>query len=96
MSNLNDEDKVKKETKPLKKEEKKELTFEEKLKDAEDKLLRSLAEIENQRNRFEKEIKEAIDFGGFSFARENLAILDNLQRAYVSIKNDPVLKKMKI
>ena len=93
MSNLNDEDKVKKETKPLKKEEKKELTFEEKLKDAEDKLLRSLAEIENQRNRFEKEIKEAIDFGGFSFARENLAILDNLQRAYVSIKNDPVLKK---
>ena len=93
MSNLNDEDKVKKETKPLKKEEKKELTFEEKLKDAEDKLLRSLAEIENQRNRFEKEIKEAIDFGGFSFARENLAILDNLQRAYISIKNDPVLKK---
>ena len=93
MSNLNDEDKVKKETKPLKKEEKKEVTIEEKLKEAEDKLLRSLAEIENQRNRFEKEIKEAIDFGGFSFARENLAILDNLQRAYVSIKNDPVLKK---
>jgi len=36
---------------------------------------------------------EAIDFGGFSFARENLAILDNLQRAHKSIKNDPELKK---
>jgi len=95
MSNLNDEDKAKKESKPAKKEEKKELTAEEKLKDTEDKLLRSLAELENQRGRFEKDIKEAIDFGGFSFARENLAILDNLQRAYTSIKNDPSLKDNK-
>ena len=92
MSNLNDEDKTEKESES-KKEEKKELTVEEKLKNTEDKLLRSLAELENQRNRFGKEIKEAIDFGGFSFARENLAILDNLQRAHKSIKNDPELKK---
>ena len=92
MSNLNDEDKTEKESES-KKEEKKELTVEEKLKNTEDKLLRSLAELENQRNRFGKEIKEAIDFGGFSFARENLAILDNLQRAHESIKNDPELKK---
>ena len=54
--------------------------------------MRSLAELENQRKRFEKEIKEAIEFGGFNFAKENLVILDNLQRAYISIKNDPNLK----
>ena len=100
MSNLNDEDKIKKkESKILKKEEekqeKKELTVEEKLKNTEDKLLRSLAELENQRNRFEKDLKEAIDFGGFNFARENLSILDNLQRAYISIKNDGTLKNNK-
>ena len=95
MANLNDEDKNKKDSKIPKKEEKKELSIEEKLKDTEDKLLRSLAELENQRKRFDKDIKEAIDFGGFSFAKENLAILDNLQRAYISIKNDPALKDNK-
>jgi len=99
MSNLNDEDKVKKEgskiPKKEEKEEKKEPTVEEKLKNTEDKLLRSLAELENQRNRFEKDLKEAIDFGGFNFARENLSILDNLQRAYISIKNDETLKNNK-
>ena len=95
MTNLNDEDKNKKESKIPKKEEKKELSIEERLKDTEDKLLRSLAELENQRKRFDKDIKEAIDFGGFSFAKENLAILDNLKRAYVSIKNDPTLKDNK-
>ena len=47
------------------------------------------------RKRFDKDIKEAIDFGGFNFARENLAILDNLQRAHISIKNDPALKDNK-
>jgi molecular chaperone GrpE len=99
MSNLNDEDKIKKEESKIpkkeEKEEKKELTVEEELKNTEDKLLRSLAELENQRNRFEKDLKEAIDFGGFNFARENLAILDNLQRAYISIKNDETLKNNK-
>ena len=92
MSNLNDEDNQEKKVDPLKKEDEKELSTEEKLKDAEEKLLRTLAELENQRKRFDKEIKDAIDFGGFSFAKENLVILDNLQRAYISIKEDPVLK----
>ena len=92
MSNLNDEDKQEKKVDPLKKEDEKELSAEEKLKNAEEKLLRTLAELENQRKRFDKEIKDAIDFGGFSFAKENLVILDNLQRAYISIKEDPVLK----
>ena len=88
MGNLNDEGKNKEKVNPSKED----LSVEEKLKATEDKLLRSLAELENQRNRFEKEIKEAIDYGGFNFARENLSILDNLQRAHSSIKNDPVLK----
>jgi len=92
MSNLNDEDNQEKKVDPLKKEDEKELSAEEKLKNADEKLLRTLAELENQRKRFDKEIKDAIDFGGFSFAKENLVILDNLQRAYISIKEDPVLK----
>jgi molecular chaperone GrpE len=73
----------------------KEKTTEEKLKDAEEKLLRSLAEIENQRRRFEKEIKDAFEFGSFNFAKENLATLDNLQRAKEAIKNDEKLKDNK-
>ena len=95
MANLNDEDNKSKKDDPVKKEEKRELTAEEKLKATEEKLLRSLAELENQRKRFEKDIKEAIDYGGFNFAKENLVILDNLQRAYISIKNDPALKNNK-
>ena len=72
-----------------------EKTVEEKLQDAEEKLLRSLAEIENQRRRFEKEIKDAFDFGSFNFAKESLAIPDNLQRAKEAIKNDEKLKDNK-
>ena len=73
----------------------KELSVEEKLKETEEKLLRSLAEIENQRRRFEKEIKDAFEFGSFNFAKESLAILDNLQRAKDAIKNDEKLKNNK-
>ena len=76
-------------------EKNKEATVEEKLKEAEEKLLRSLAEIENQRRRFEKEIKDAFEFGSFNFAKESLAILDNLQRAKDAIKNDEKLKENK-
>ena len=75
-----------------KKEEK---TLEEKLAESEDKLLRSLAEIENQRRRFEKEIKDAFEFGSFNFAKESLAILDNLSRAKEAIKSDEKLKDNK-
>ena len=71
------------------------VSIEEKLKETEDKLLRSLAEIENQRRRFEKEIKDAFEFGSFNFAKESLATLDNLQRAKAAIKNDKVLKENK-
>jgi molecular chaperone GrpE len=73
----------------------KEKTLEEKLNETEEKLLRSLAEIENQRRRFEKEIKDAFDFGSFNFAKESLATLDNLERAKLAIKNDENLKTNK-
>ncbi len=72
-----------------------EKSLEDKLAESEDKLLRSLAEIENQRRRFAKEIKDAFEFGSFNFAKESLAILDNLQRARSAIKNDEILKNNK-
>ena len=86
------------EDKPLDGNPKKEVeekSVEEKLKDTEEKLLRSLAEIENQRRRFEKEVKDAFEFGSYNFAKESLAILDNLQRAKEAIKNDDKLKSNK-
>ena len=73
----------------------KEKTTVEKLEEAEEKSLRLLAEIENQRKRFEKEVKDAFEFGFFNFAKESLAILDNLQRAKLAIKNDDNLKTNK-
>jgi len=75
-----------------KKAENKEETIEEKLKTTQEKLLRSMAETENQRRRFEKEKQEAFDFGGFNFARESLLLLDNIDRATTSFKNDEKLK----
>ncbi len=73
--------------------EKKELTTEEKIKDLEDRLARSLAEMENQRRRFEKEREEAFEYGGFSFAKETLNLIDNLERSKQSLENDETLKK---
>ena len=74
---------------------KEEISIEEKLKNTEDKLLRSLAELENQRTRFEKEIKDAFEFGSFNFAKESLAILDNLERAQLAMKTDEKFKNNK-
>ena len=89
----NNDPSVKNDEKPqVLKEEK---SLEEKLKETDEKLLRSLAEIENQRRRFEKEIKDAFEFGSFNFAKESLVILDNLQRAKTAIKNDEILKANK-
>jgi len=70
----------------------KEETIGEKLKSVEEKLLRTMAEMENQRRRFEKERQEAFEFGGFNFARESLSLLDNIDRAITSFKNDENLK----
>ena len=76
-------------------DEKQEETVEEKLKSTEEKLLRTLAEMENQRRRFEKERQEAFEFGGFNLARESLSLLDNIDRAINSFKNDENLKNNK-
>ena len=76
----------------LEKEKEEKLSPEEELEALKDKLARTFAEMENQRRRFEKEIKDAFEFGSFNFAKESLAILDNLQRAKEAIKNDETLK----
>ena len=73
----------------------KEETPEEKLKTTQDKLLRTMAEMENQRRRFEKEKQEAFEFGSFNFAAESLLLIDNIDRAIVSFKNDESLKNNK-
>ena len=73
----------------------KEGTPEEKLKTVQEKLLRTMAEMENQRRRFEKEKQEAFEFGGFNFAAESLSLIDNIDRAIVSFKNDESLKNNK-
>ena len=86
--------KKEKETKKIPDPEKEEST-EEKLKKTQEKLLRSMAEMENQRRRFEKEKEEAFEFGGFNFARESLSLLDNIDRAISSFKNDDKLKDNK-
>ena len=70
-------------------------TPEEKLKTTQDKLLRTMAEMENQRRRFEKEKQEAFEFGGFNFAAESLSLIDNIDRAIISFKNDESLKNNK-
>ena len=70
-------------------------TDEEKIKTLEEKLIRTLAEMENQRRRFEKEKEEAFEFGGFYFAKETLTLIDNLDRAKISIANDEIFKKNK-
>ena len=74
------------------KEEIKELTPEEKIKELEDKVVRALAEMENQRRRFEKEKDDAFDYGGFSFAKEALNLIDNLERSRQILESDEILK----
>jgi molecular chaperone GrpE len=73
-------------------EEKKEPSPEEKIKDLEEKLTRTFAEMENQRRRFEKEKNDAFEYGGFSFAKEALNLIDNLERSKLILKSDEALK----
>ncbi len=74
------------------KEVKKQQTPEEKIRDLEDKVTRIYADMENQRRRYEKEKEEAFEYGGFSFARESLNLIDNLERSKVALQNDNELK----
>ena len=71
---------------------KKQQTPEEIIKDLEDKVTRIYADMENQRRRYEKEKEEAFEYGGFSFARESLNLIDNLERSKVALQNDNELK----
>ena len=75
-----------------KEEENNKVLPEEKIKNLEDKLARTLAEMENQRRRFEKEREDAFEYGGFAFAKEALNLIDNLERAKQSLENDETLK----
>merc|ERR1711991_745373 len=82
----------KEETNQEPKEEIKEPTPEEKILELEDKLARTFAEMENQRRRFEKEKEEAFEYGGYSFAKEALNLIDNLERSKQTLENDVSLK----
>ena len=74
------------------KEEENQISPEEKIKELEDKLARAFAEMENQRRRFEKEKEDAFEYGGFSFAKEALNLIDNLERSKQVLENDQKLK----
>ena len=82
--NSAEENKQEKDQEP--KEEIKEKTPEEKIVELEDKVARTFAEMENQRRRFEKEKEDAFEYGGYSFAKEALNLIDNLDLARLSIK----------
>ena len=73
--------------------EKEEPTPEQKIAELEDKLARTFAEMENQRRRFEKEKEDAFDYGGYSFAKEALNLIDNLERSKAVLENDDALKE---
>ena len=83
----------KQETSQETKEEIKEPTPEEKIAELEDKLARTFAEMENQRRRFEKEKQDAFEYGGYSFAKEALSLIDNLERSKNVLENDDKLKE---
>jgi molecular chaperone GrpE len=83
----------KQETNQETKEEIKEPTPEEKITELEDKLARTFAEMENQRRRFEKEKEDAFEYGGFSFAKEALNLVDNLDRSKHVLESDDSLKE---
>ncbi len=88
--NLDSENKE--ETAQEAKEEIKEPSPEEKIAELEDKVARTFAEMENQRRRFEKEKDEAFEYGGYSFAKEALNLIDNLERSKQVLETDEKLK----
>ena len=92
--NINDKSKPSERSENDKKLKEKEIepTPEDKIKELEEKLTRTLAEMENQRRRFEKEKDDAFEYGGFSFARESLNLIDNFDRAKQSLENDEKIK----
>ena len=96
QENLNtEEDTQQKENSPSESEtpgEAKELSPEDRIAELEDKLARTFAEMENQRRRFEKEKEDAFEYGGSSFAKEALTLIDNLERSKIVLESDDTLK----
>ena len=91
--NLGDDKNDKSENSNLDKDdEKKEKSTEERITELEDKLARTFAEMENQRRRFEKEKIDAFEYGGYTFAKEALNLVDNLERSKNILENDEKLK----
>ena len=91
-SELDSEEKISQETEKKDQNEEKQITPEEEIISLKDKVARTFAEMENQRRRFEKEKDEAFEYGGFSFARETLSLLDNLERSKQTLENDETIK----
>ena len=91
-SEQNSEKKISQETEKKGQNEEKQITPDEEIADLKDKVARTFAEMENQRRRFEKEKDEAFEYGGFSFARETLNLLDNLERSKQTLENDETIK----
>ena len=87
---LNEDNQIPEDTK--KKEEEIQLSPEDEIANLKDKVTRTFAEMENQRRRFEKEKDEAFEYGGFSFARETLNLLDNLERSKQTLESDETIK----
>ena len=65
------------------------------IKSEKDQNVENNAEFEEKKEKIPEEKKDAFEFGSFNFAKESLAILDNLQRAKAAIKNDEILKDNK-
>ena len=76
--------------------EKKDKSPEEKIVELEDKLARTFAEMENQRRRFEKEKIDAFEYGGYTFAKEALNLVDNFERSKNILENDEKLKNTEV
>ena len=95
--NLDDDKTDKSENGDINKDnEKKEKSPEEKITELEDKLARTFAEMENQRRRFEKEKIDAFEYGGYTFAKEALNLIDNLERSKNILENDEKLKNTEV
>ena len=92
-SQTEDNNEIKENKDTEKTSENKDLKPEDKIKELEDKLARAYAEIENQRRRFEKEKEDAFEYGGYSFAKEALNLIDNLDRSKHVLESDDKLKE---
>lgn len=55
------------------------------LADTKDRLLRTLADMDNMRKRTEREVADARLYGNTNFARDVLAVADNMERAFEAV-----------